>query len=228
MATELKDLSPDQQKVVETWGQGLAVMAGAGSGKTTTLVIKCEELIKRKPDARFAAVSFTERSASDLRAKLSSRLSITQHWVMTIHGLCGAIIREFPREAGFDGEEAVLSESEGRILWEHALENLWFGELPLEVEQSVERLLKRETRDALIQLLTRTKDLHSFGAVNILLSSECEATRALGQVSRFVLDRYDRLKKEEEQLISVILNWVLTEHLRFKRCVSTFIVVLIW
>lgn len=202
MATELKDLSPDQQKVVETWGQGLAVMAGAGSGKTTTLVIKCEELIKRKPDARFAAVSFTERSTSDLRAKLSARLNLhgnggvlSGHWVMTIHGLCGAIIREFPREAGFDGEESILSESESRLLWDRALEALWFGELPPEVEQGIERLLRRESRESVIDLLTRTRNLHSFGAVDAILKSDCEVTRSLGVVSRFVLDRYDRLKK---------------------------------
>ena len=58
--TELSDLSPEQQQVVETWGKGMAVMAGAGAGKTTTLVVKCGELLKRKPDARFAAVSFTK------------------------------------------------------------------------------------------------------------------------------------------------------------------------
>jgi len=202
VATELKDLSPDQQKVVESWGQGLAVMAGAGAGKTTTLVIKCEELIKRKPDARFAAVSFTERSTSDLRAKLSTRLNLhgnggvlSGHWVMTIHGLCGAIIREFPREAGFDGEESILSEAGSRLLWERALEALWFGDLPLDVEQGIEKLLRRESRESVIALLTRTRDLHSFGAVEAILKSSCEVTRALGLVSRFVLDRYDRLKK---------------------------------
>src|SRR4051794_1067310 len=115
--TELRDLSPEQQRVVETWNQGLAVMAGAGSGKTTTLVIKCAELLRQNPKARFAAVSFTEKSASDLRAKLSTRLSLTGeggvlsgHWVMTIHGLCAAILREYPREAGYDGEESMMSE----------------------------------------------------------------------------------------------------------------------
>jgi superfamily I DNA/RNA helicase len=72
MAT-FEDLSPEQQRVVSEWGKGLAVMAGAGSGKTTTLVIKCAELLKKNPEAQFAAVSFTEKSASDLRAKLTQR-----------------------------------------------------------------------------------------------------------------------------------------------------------
>src|SRR5437773_2588389 len=97
--------SPEQQEVIDTWGRGLAVMAGAGSGKTTTLVTKCEELLRRDPNARFAAVSFTEKSTSDLRAKLSQKMDLPKggHWVMTIHGLCASIVRDFPREAGFDG-----------------------------------------------------------------------------------------------------------------------------
>src|SRR4051794_21182401 len=98
----MNELSPEQQIVLNTWGQGLAVMAGAGSGKTTTLVAKCGKLMELNSKARFAAVSFTERSASDLRAKLSMCLlkagtgGLHPHWVMTIHGLCGAILREYP------------------------------------------------------------------------------------------------------------------------------------
>src|SRR4051812_25332667 len=110
----LADLTSEQQAVVTSWGKGQAVLAGAGSGKTTTLVIKCEELVKRNPEARFAAVSFTEKSASELREKLSERGLIDEdqgrHLVTTIHGLCSAVLREFPRFADLDGEETVLTE----------------------------------------------------------------------------------------------------------------------
>src|SRR4051794_5138385 len=132
--------SPEQQIVIDTWGKGMAVLAGAGSGKTTTLVSKCARLTELNPKARFAAVSFTERSASDLRAKLSKALlktsepgALNQHWIMTIHGLCGAIIREYPRQAGFDGEESVLADSEAQLLWERAIEALWLEEIPEDV-----------------------------------------------------------------------------------------------
>jgi len=51
-------------------------------------------------------------------AKLTQRLGVlSRHWVMTIHGLCATIIREYPREAGFDGEETMLSEPESALLW---------------------------------------------------------------------------------------------------------------
>ena len=65
----------EQRAVIESFGQGQAVIAGAGCGKTTTLVAKCHALIQKNPKARFVAVSFTERSASDLKEKLA-RLSL--------------------------------------------------------------------------------------------------------------------------------------------------------
>ena len=149
-------MTPEQREVIETWGQGLAVTAGAGSGKTTTLVMKCRELLRKNPGARFAAVSFTERSASDLRKKLSQYLSVqgeggalSGHWVMTIHGLCAAILREFPREAGLDGEETLLSEPEAQLYWERALDSIWEDTLSDPLNVALVHLLTRESRDSL-------------------------------------------------------------------------------
>ncbi|OFZ53332.1 MAG: hypothetical protein A2428_05710 [Bdellovibrionales bacterium RIFOXYC1_FULL_54_43] len=199
--TEFKDLSPEQQAVVEDWGRGLAVMAGAGCGKTTTLVIKCHELLKRNPEARFAAVSFTERSASDLRTKCSARMPLRNHWVMTIHGLCAAVIREFPREAGFDGEETMLSEGESQLLWDEAQNPLWIGDdLPGIIDGALERLLARESRDSLMGLLRRAKDLSSFGLLESLREAGDADAKALETVARYVLERYQRFKRRRGAL----------------------------
>lgn len=200
----LEDLSPEQRLVAESWGKGLAVLAGAGSGKTTTLVVKCAELLKRKPNARFAAVSFTERSASDLRSKLTERLSgafegeggaLSGHWVMTIHGLCAAIIGEFPREAGYDGDESMLSEGEATVLWERACEGLWFDEVPPEVEAALAALLERESRAEIVRLVSRGRELAPFGALESLERSDDPAAKALAIVSRHVAERFGRLKR---------------------------------
>ena len=202
-----KSLSQEQQRIVDTWGQGMAVLAGAGSGKTTTLVSKCAELLKRMPEARFAAVSFTEKSARDLKTKLTERLTADQggaapdsvmagHWVNTIHGLCASIIKEYPRESGFDGEESMLSEAESQLLWEKATEGLWFEELPEEVFQALEIMLERESKLALSDLLKRLRNLNSFGVLNYLQDESSHPdSHALARVGAYVLERYDRLKK---------------------------------
>lgn len=207
MVETKKTPSPEQQKIIDSWGAGMAVLAGAGSGKTTTLVSKCAKLIERNPQARFAAVSFTERSASDLKAKLSLELSkiagpgaLHSHWVMTIHGLCGSIIREFPREAGLDGEETVLADAEAQLLWDRATEALWVEELSDDVRISFEKLLDRESRDSLANLLKRVRDLKSFGILTHLQSAQDADALALEKVSRYVVDRYERLKLRQGAL----------------------------
>ncbi|OFZ34648.1 MAG: hypothetical protein A2070_05285 [Bdellovibrionales bacterium GWC1_52_8] len=225
MADHLKtakmEPTSEQRAVIESWGKGMAVMAGAGCGKTTTLVSKCLALVDRSAEARFAAVSFTERSASDLRVKLSKNLlersggqpgepgvpgvpgvedPLSRHWVATIHGLCGAIIREFPREAGFDGEEGMLSEAESQLLWERAIEALWLDEIPEDIRALVDTLLSRESRESLSQLLRRVRALRSFGVIEFLDTLPDPSSRALSLVGRFVLERYDRLKRRQGAL----------------------------
>ncbi|MEK7690385.1 MAG: UvrD-helicase domain-containing protein [Bdellovibrionota bacterium] len=197
---EVGDLSPEQRDVVEYRGGALAVSAGAGSGKTTTLMVKCRELLKAKPDARICAVSFTERSAADLRAKMTLLLEgreMSRHWVTTIHGFCGAVLRENPREAGFSGDESVLSETEARAFWDRAVLTLWEELDDPELESAVSRILDRETRSSLEGLLLRTRELAGFGVLESLRTvagNDADAV-ALERIARHVLLRYDRQKR---------------------------------
>ncbi len=191
----------EQLRVIESWGVGIAVMAGAGSGKTFTLVEKVRALLVARPAARFAAVSFTEKSASDLRAKLT-RLTLELqgrplhgHVVTTIHGLCSSIIREYPRESGFDGDEVMLSETEAASLWAQALDALFFEELPEEIEAAFTPLSDRENRESLYELLRRVRDLQANGILDRI-----ENSPALRTLAAFVLERYDRLKRRRGAL----------------------------
>ena len=197
----MSNLTPEQSAVVETWERGIAVMAGAGSGKTYTLVQKVRQLLIRDPSARFAAVSFTEKSARDLREKLTV-LSLEilgrplqGQWVTTIHGLCSSIIREYPREAGFDGDESMLSEGEAAALWGRAIESLWFDDLPPDVDAALARFMERESRESLVALLSRVRDLFAMGILEKLGSAA-----DLRTLARYAIERYDRLKRRRGAL----------------------------
>lgn len=185
----------EQRAVIENFGKGQAVSAGAGCGKTTTLVGKCLELLRRDSEARFVAVSFTERSVADLQEKISRDIPLHRHWVTTIHGFCALIARENPREAGLDGEETMLSPEDAEDLWRTAVSRLWFEELPPHVDEAVERLLERESRGALEGLLTRMKSLKSFGAMERLSELEGRDEQAALQVAQYVFEHYERRKR---------------------------------
>jgi ATP-dependent exoDNAse (exonuclease V) beta subunit len=201
--TSTRNWTPEQSEVLASFGQGLAVTAGAGAGKTTTLVEKCVRLLQAKPDARICAVSFTERSASDLRDKLSRALrdtpgfDLSRHWITTIHGLCGTILREFPAESGFQGDERVLSELEAGRLWKRALESLWSEE---DRGSALQRILEREAKAGTESLFARFRELEATGVVERALSSDQPDLKAVAEVAARLLDRYDRLKKKSSGL----------------------------
>ncbi len=102
----------------------LLVEAGAGSGKTTCLVERMVNLIRRgDPVERIAAVTFTRKAANELRERFQLGLEHGLHntsdgderarfevalrdldssFLGTIHAFCGRLLRERSLEAGLD------------------------------------------------------------------------------------------------------------------------------
>ena len=191
-------MNSKQQAIVESFGRGISVVAGAGCGKTTTLVAKCRELLKRNPKARFCAVSFTEKSVRDLRESLTQNLEgvdLSDHWVKTIHGLCASIIQEFPVAAGLQGGESILVEDEAALLWNRSLEVLWTSTDNTEITGALERLLSQYSREALEKLLVKLRSLKSFGVQEFITRSfHREEVRDLWLVFDSVYQRYQQAK----------------------------------
>lgn len=111
----------------------LFVNAGAGSGKTKTLVDRIEQLVLRDglPLAAIAAVTFTERAGAELRDRLRAQFEATHRAatdtdqrqraagalddldsaaIGTLHSFAQRILAEHPIEAGLPPEVEVLDE----------------------------------------------------------------------------------------------------------------------
>jgi ATP-dependent exoDNAse (exonuclease V) beta subunit len=212
--------SDQQLKAIHTWNQGVAILAGAGCGKTTTLVGKCLELLKRNPDAKICAISFTEKSTSDIKEKLGIELlnqglgELRNHWVHTIHGFCARLIREFPDAVALDGEEKILSELEARKLWEESLDRLWQKNIPESIDSSLQPILESEGVSGTIDLLSRVWELNNFGVMKHLKDSSDFNCRCLYEVSNWVIGLYQQKKQrmgvldydDLERLALMILN----------------------
>lgn len=195
--------TPEQQRVLDAWGQGMAVTAGAGTGKSTTIVGKCAELLRRNSKARFAAVSFTEKSAADLRSKLTQSLrgeglwrDEAGHWISTVHGLCAQVIRDHPEQAGLGPMPRILDEAEAKRLWDQALQSLWSDQLPDPQAQALEYLLERHRAQAVEALLGRMRALEAQGVVAKLLGTGSDGEK-LAVVGAHVLARFEQLKRRQ-------------------------------
>jgi DNA helicase-2/ATP-dependent DNA helicase PcrA len=89
-------LSSAQQECVHERGH-LLVVAGPGSGKTTTMVKKIEHLLAQSPTHKIIAVTFTRESASELRHRICKALNTTtldRVAVGTFHSLTLAHIKK--------------------------------------------------------------------------------------------------------------------------------------
>jgi ATP-dependent exoDNAse (exonuclease V) beta subunit len=199
----VSQFTDEQLQIIEDFGRRQGVVAGAGCGKTATMVGKCVATLKRSPDARLCAVSFTEKSALELALRIEAdalRSGVEwdkkKHRLGTLHGLCGAILREHPRAAGLEGGERILPPEEAAPLWTAAMERLWWGDEASDVEDALALLLKERSVSVLTKLLTRLREVSSFGAIERLegLGARPDVD-ALVLVFRSVAARYKTAKR---------------------------------
>ncbi len=109
-----------RQAVAAPLGPAL-VLAGAGSGKTRVLVHRVAWLVQvegASPNG-ILAVTFTNKAAGEMRARIESLLSISgvSMWIGTFHGLAHRLLRMHWREAGLAQNFQILdSEDQARVL----------------------------------------------------------------------------------------------------------------
>ncbi|HZL14262.1 MAG TPA: UvrD-helicase domain-containing protein, partial [Verrucomicrobiae bacterium] len=133
----MENLTPSQQRAVAARGNVL-VMAGAGTGKTHTLVARCLTLICKENVSldEILIVTFTEAAASEMRQRLRDALEKTVDLqpatcnsfvagqlalfdaahIGTLHGFCLKLIREHFHELGLDPQISILDEGQMRLL----------------------------------------------------------------------------------------------------------------
>jgi len=139
-------LNDEQREAVLERGRDVAVTAGAGSGKTYTLVARYTTLLAEGiPPRQIAAITFTKKAALEMRSKVRDALVTMQvqaiddseerqRWadlsaqmdaarIGTIHSLCTEILRAHPAEAGIDPRFEVLDEGVGKAYQSQAVED---------------------------------------------------------------------------------------------------------
>ena len=146
-----------RRMIVDNLDDSILVEAGAGSGKTTSLVKRILSLIAsgRCGVENMAAVTFTRKAAAELKGRFQIELEdaflkekdpekqrryhqgltdLEHLFAGTIHSFCARILRERPIEAGLDPDFEELEEADNAVLrdrsWTEYLEELHEREAP--------------------------------------------------------------------------------------------------
>lgn len=158
-----------QQEAISARGNVL-VVAGAGTGKTHTLVERCLEcLLHENPPCtidQIMMVTFTEAAAAEMRKRVRDRLADeaqgngriarwkeqsalfeTAHFG-TLHSFCLQLVREHFYQLGLDPQLTVLPEEEARLLAEETLDTLFarYYASRGEPAHAVQRLIQTQGR----------------------------------------------------------------------------------
>ena len=142
---------PARERIINSLDETLFVEAGAGTGKTTSLVDRIVSLVSRGKTTieRIAAITFTEAAASELRDRVRQELEkaasdqckdaserercahgvadIDQASIQTLHSFSTAILRERPLEAGLPPSFEVMDEVAGSLSFEEKWSE-WIGD----------------------------------------------------------------------------------------------------
>src|ERR1700744_599644 len=90
-------LDEAQQRVVDHKGGPLLVLAGPGTGKTTTIVSAVAERIERRgvDPGRILVLTFSRKAAGELRDRITARLGRTTSapLALTFHSYAYALVR---------------------------------------------------------------------------------------------------------------------------------------
>lgn len=123
----------EQSKVIENRTGHQIVIAGAGSGKTATMVEQLGRCITEdgKSLDSIVSITFTEKAANELKSRIRSWLiskgkhaeacSVEASDISTIHGFCLRLVKQHSLRLGLDPNLAVLDEIKANILKRDAL-----------------------------------------------------------------------------------------------------------
>ena len=113
----LAELNPAQADAVGHLDGPLLILAGAGTGKTKTLITRlaCLLVSGRTYPSRILAVTFTNKAANEMRRRVISLIgerAETLPWLGTFHSICARILRRHAETVGLESNFTILNDDD--------------------------------------------------------------------------------------------------------------------
>ena len=118
-----RELNDEQRDVVVAGNGPILVIAGAGSGKTRTLVYRVARLIESGHDpSRILLLTFTNKAAREMLRRVETLLAVDTRRLMggTFHSVGNRILRRFGSRLGLGVNFSILDPEDAREMLEAA------------------------------------------------------------------------------------------------------------
>jgi DNA helicase-2/ATP-dependent DNA helicase PcrA len=128
-STPLAPLNDPQARAVAHVRGPLLVFAGAGSGKTRVITYRIANLVARERVApyRILAVTFTNKAAGEMRARLEGLLGpelAKELWVGTFHATCAKLLRRYGDAVGVPRNFVIYDSHDQKAVVSRVLKEL--------------------------------------------------------------------------------------------------------
>lgn len=128
----LEDLNEPQREAVTSANGPVAVVAGAGSGKTRVITHRVAYLIgsRHVSPRNILAVTFTNKAADEMRGRIHRLLGTTtlESWIGTFHATCAGILRRDAHLLGYKRNFVIYDESDQLNMIKHCMRRLSLSE----------------------------------------------------------------------------------------------------
>lgn len=145
----LSNLNKEQQKAVQHIDGPLLILAGAGSGKTTTMTHRIAYMIEQgvRP-YQIMAVTFTNKAAQEMRERVQRLVPDTRGmWLMTFHAMCLRILRYHCEVLGYKKGFTVYDETDRKQMVKRIMKSLGINEKTYPVSYVISTISKAKEQE---------------------------------------------------------------------------------
>jgi len=158
----LKPLNEEQRRVVLHEGGPALVVAGAGSGKTRTVVYRIAHLIAGRGvhPAEILAVTFTNKAADELKTRLKALVGpqAGNLWTATFHSAALRVLRAWGERIGLPKGFPIYDEDDQLQLIKEVLSTLGIEARPAAVRAWIDRVKSRSAGEGYERALAELPD----------------------------------------------------------------------
>ncbi len=208
----MHNLNQEQKKAVLSENKHTMVLAGAGTGKTKTIIHKIIHLIeKNKVSSKIAVLTFTRKAANEIVHRLYARLGVRSSSVFasTFHQFCLFNIRKYDSFFGLQAYRIIDAEDQRQLI-KYARANT-----KLKIKNSEILQLISYARNSAISIPNYLEKFPNFAKLDF------------EEINAEIIQVYEGYKKEKQKMkyldfddILVVFSRKLQENEKFRQAIS--------